>query len=181
MITYVAFLRGINVGGNNVIKMDALRAEFETMGFLDVKTYIQSGNVIFQSEMTDKDKIRIKIEKALSVRFRYAASVMVRSKKDIEHTISHFPTVFEDSNWKHNVIFLGIPIDSKSILKRFEIKKDLEQISYAREVLFWSARLDGITRSTMLKLSTRREYQYMTARNINTTKKILEIMKDSKI
>jgi uncharacterized protein (DUF1697 family) len=178
MTKYIAFLRGINVGGNNLIKMDALRAEFEKAGFQSVKTYIQSGNVIFQSDLTDKIEVENKIEKLLSAKFKYKAKVLVRSKKDLESTISHFPKIFGNPEWKHNVIFLSSAVDSKSILKKLEIKKDIEENSYHKGVLFWSAKMDKITRSNMLKLSMRAEYKEMTVRNINTTKKILELMSD---
>lgn len=174
--TYVALLRAINVGGKNIIKMDALRDEFEKMGFLSIKTYIQSGNVIFQSDMTNKTKIEQKIEKALAARFSYDAKVLIRSKLEMKNTIAHFPQIFENSDWKHNVIFLCSTIDSKATLQRFETKKDIEQIFYHDGVLYWSAQLDQIAKSTMLKLSTRPEYKETTIRNINTTKKIFELM-----
>ena len=61
MRTYVAFLRGINVGGKNIIKMADLQSTFVAMGFQSVKTYIQSGNVLIHSDMTDKAKIELKI------------------------------------------------------------------------------------------------------------------------
>jgi uncharacterized protein (DUF1697 family) len=176
MVKYVAFLRGINVGGKNVIKMEALGKAFEQMGFQSVKTYIQSGNVLFQSDIADKRELEKIIEKSLSERFKFEAKVLVRSKKDMENTIKRFPSIFENPDWKHNVLFLSSAIDSKNILNQFDIKKDIEVISYYKGVLFWSAKLDTITRSKMLKLSTRKEYQEMTVRNINTTKKILELM-----
>ena len=178
MIKYVSLLRGINVGGKNIIKMDALRAEFEKMDFMSVKTYIQSGNVIFQSDITDKEKIEKKIEHELTVRFKYDSKVLVRSNIDIENTISHFPGIFANPDWKHNVIFLSSVIDSKDLLNQFEIKNDIEQIDYYNGVLFWSARLDKITKSTMLKLSTRKVYKEMTVRNVNTTNKIFALMND---
>jgi uncharacterized protein (DUF1697 family) len=175
-IIYVAFLRGINVGGKNIIKMDALRNVFVSMGFQSVLTFIQSGNVIFISDIKDKQKIETIIEQTLSKSFNYKAKVLIRSKKDMEQTILHIPNIFESPLWKHNVIFLSSVIDSKQIISQFAIKKDIEQLSYYNGVLFWSAKLDGITRSTMIKLSTRKEYKEMTVRNINTTKKILAIM-----
>lgn len=177
MTKYVAFLRAINVGGNNIIKMEALRAEFEKMGFESVKTYIQSGNVLFESDLSDKLKIEKKIEKALAEKFKYNARVLIRSQKDMENIVSSFPKIFADSGWKHNVIFLSDLIDSKEILKKLETKgKEIEQTYYSQGVLFWSANMDTITRSNMLKLSTRKEYKEMTVRNINTTRKILELM-----
>lgn len=180
MVQFVALLRGINVGGNNLIKMDSLRREFEKAGFQSVQTYIQSGNVIFLSGLNERMKVEKIIEKMLSTRFRYKAKVLVRSKKDMENTIAHFPKIFENPKWKHNVIFLSDAIDSRDILNRFEVKKDIENNSYYKGVLFWSAKMDKITRSNMLKLSKREEYKEMTVRNVNTTRKILELMNSAK-
>ncbi|MEI8091744.1 MAG: DUF1697 domain-containing protein [bacterium] len=130
MSIYVALLRGINVGGNNIIKMEDLRDTIAQAGFQSVKTYIQSGNVIFQSEITQKNIIEKNLEKLLSSRFHYTAKVLVRSKKDMQDTINHLPKIFENEERKHNVIFLSDQIDSKNILTKFEIKKDIEEISY---------------------------------------------------
>ena len=73
MIKYVALLRGINVGGRKVIKMDALARVFVSLGFKSVKTYIQSGNVIFDGPVTHSDvlvkKIEKKLHKSLVLRF----------------------------------------------------------------------------------------------------------------
>lgn len=178
MVKYIALLRGINVGGNNIIKMQDLKIAFEKMGFQFVKTYIQSGNVLFQTDITDIPKIELTIEKELSKKFNYEAKVLVRSEKEMESIISHFPKIFDNPDWKHNVIFITGTLDHKDILKQFEIKKDIEEMSYYKGVLYWSAMMERISSSTMLKLSSRKEYKQMTVRNINTTKKILALMKE---
>jgi uncharacterized protein (DUF1697 family) len=177
-ISYLALLRGINVGGNNIIKMEQLRKEFEEMGFLSVKTFIQSGNVLFLSGMTDKGAIEDKIEKALSVAFDYKAKVLVRSKTDMENTVMHIPAIFKNNNWKHNVVFLSNAIDSKAIITKLAVKKDIETVLYYSGVLFWSAKQDTLAKSTMIKLSSRAEYREMTVRNVNTTVKLLQLMND---
>lgn len=174
---FVAFLRGINVGGHNIIKMEDLRSGFINMGFSNVRTYIQSGNVLFQSNIKDKEKLENKIEESLAIRFNYESKVLVRSHEDMINTVANFPLIFENNLWKHNVIFLSKNIDSSDILNQFQIKKDIEQIYYYNGVLFWSALTDKISSSTMLKLSSRKEYKEMTVRNVNTTNKILELMK----
>lgn len=174
--TYVALLRGINVGGNNLIKMVDLKAEFEHLGFHAVKTYIQSGNVIFQSDLNSPAELKPIIEERLKQRFNYKAIVLVRSQAQMEDTVAHFPAIFADSSWKHNVIFLGSELDFPEIITRFELKPGIEQISYYPGVIYWSAQLATITSSNMLKLSARREYQQMTVRNMNTTRKILSLM-----
>ena len=76
---YLALLRGINVGGNNIIKMADLKACFESLGLTDVVTYIQSGNVIFKSAEKDKAKLTKMIEAGLSKRFNYEARLVVIS------------------------------------------------------------------------------------------------------
>lgn len=96
----------------------------------------------------------------------------------MENTVAHFPSIFTDVKWKHNVIFLSSEINSKDILMWFNIKNELEQLSYYDGVMFWSANLSTITRATMLKLSTRKEYKEMTVRNVNTTNKILALMSE---
>jgi uncharacterized protein (DUF1697 family) len=178
MKKYIALLRGINVGGNNVIKMEHLKSVFEKMGLHSVKTYIQSGNVLFQSDASNIQIIKTNIEKELAKKFNFEAKVVLKSEKELENIIAHFPKIFENPDWKHNVIFLSKNLDSKYIIKQFEIKMDIEENSYFKGVLFWSAKIDEITRSTMLKLSSRKEYQEMTVRNINTTKKIFALMKE---
>lgn len=175
-MTYVALLRGINVGGNNIIKMTELRAEFEKMGFQAVRTYIQSGNVIFESEEKNARKLEAVIEKRLSARFDYQCRVLVRSRKDLEAVIGKFPKIFEDGKWKHNVIFLSPRIDSKKILTQIPSKEEIEVVTYAPGVIFWSAKAATITRSNLVKLSGKPQYQEMTVRNVNTTRKLLEKM-----
>ncbi len=79
MSLYVALLRGINVGGSNLIRMAALKACFEAEGFGDVATYIQSGNVLFTAGRANQQALTGQIEKALSRSFAYQSRVVVRS------------------------------------------------------------------------------------------------------
>ena len=177
MTTYVAFLRGINVGGNNTINMKVLAKIFEDAGFSAVRTYINSGNVIFQSSATNQTKLEQIIEKSLVGTLNYSGRVLIRSQQEIEQTVAHFPKIFREPDWKHNIIFLGDTIDRANILDKFILKDEIEQNSYFKGVLFWSAQKEFGTRSTMLKLSTRPEYQEMTVRSIGTITKILELMR----
>ena len=81
---YVAFLRGINVGGKNMIKMETLRGSFEALGFENVKTYINSGNIVFETARTDDKKLAERIEKAIENEFGLNIKTMVRSLIEIE-------------------------------------------------------------------------------------------------
>ncbi|MFM8423658.1 MAG: DUF1697 domain-containing protein, partial [Chloroflexota bacterium] len=94
MNQYLVLLRGINVGGKNIIKMADLKASFETMGFSNVLTYIQSGNVVFQSDEKDKAVLTTKIEKGLSKRFNFEAKVVVIAQKELAAIVKSAPKGF---------------------------------------------------------------------------------------
>ena len=175
---FVALLRGVNVGGNNMISMSSLKKSFETLGFTDVVTYINSGNIIFKAKEADARKLEKKIETMLVKEYKLDSKVVLRSLSEMEHIVENLPRTWTgDSKWRYNVIFLRHTIDSKKILDELEVKKDVEEVEYCPGALFWSAQVSELTRTNMLKLSSRKMYQDMTIRNVNTTRKLYELMK----
>jgi uncharacterized protein (DUF1697 family) len=84
---FVALLRGVNVGGNNMISMSALKQSFETMGFTSVVTYINSGNIIFKSKEADARKLETKLEQMLSRDYQLGSRVVVRSLSEMEELV----------------------------------------------------------------------------------------------
>ena len=94
MPKYVALLRGINVGGKNLIKMPELKACFEANAFKDVATYIQSGNVLFASPETRAAEVTRRIEAMLAETFGYQATVVVRNHKQLRATVDGAPNGF---------------------------------------------------------------------------------------
>jgi len=175
---FVALLRGVNVGGNNMISMSSLKKSFESMGFTDVVTYINSGNIIFKSKEADARKLESKLEKMLAKEYQLESRVVLRSLPEMEQIVEKLPENWTpDRDWRYNVIFLRHTIDSKEILRELELKKDIEEVVYCPGALFWSAQISELTRTNMLKLSSRKMYQDMTIRNQNTTKKLYELMK----
>jgi len=175
---FVALLRGVNVGGNNMISMSSLKKSFETMGFTGVVTYINSGNIIFKSKEADARKLEKKIEKVLVQEYELDSKVVLRSLSEMEHIVKSLPRTWTgDSKWRYNVIFLRHTIDSEKILDELELKNDIEEVEYCPGALFWSAQVSELTRGNMLKLSSRKMYQDMTIRNVNTTRKLYELMK----
>ena len=91
MIKYIAFLRGINVSGHRIIKMEELRKIFEALKFKDVKTYIQSGNVVFETKDNDSKALTNKIEKHLLKTVGYEVEVMIRTIPEIEKITENNP------------------------------------------------------------------------------------------
>ena len=92
--TCLALLRGINVGGRNVIRMADLRDCFEAEGFRDVVTYIQSGNVIFRSPSSGLGTLTTRIEGMLAAAFGYEARVAVRSREQMQAVVEGAPAGF---------------------------------------------------------------------------------------
>jgi len=90
MTTYIAFLRGINVGGKNMIKMAVLKKMFETMGLQHVQTYIQSGNVLFQSNQLEEPLVN-QIENGIETVCGFTVSVILRTATELERIIDHCP------------------------------------------------------------------------------------------
>jgi uncharacterized protein (DUF1697 family) len=93
--TYVALLRGINVGGHKLIKMDQLRKAFEGLGFADVATYVQSGNVVFKAPQKASDDLSKKIEEMLLRRFIMSVPVIVRTAEEIDEVLKNNPFLKE--------------------------------------------------------------------------------------
>lgn len=177
MIVYVALLRGINVGGNNMISMKALKVSFERLGFNDVSTYINSGNILFKSRSADARKLEAKIEKMLVAEYKLACKVVVRSADEIARLVDKLPARWgDDKDWRYNVIFLRHAIDSKDVIKSFNPKPGIEHVVYLPGTLLWSARAADVTRTSMAKLASQKIFQDMTVRNANTTRKLHSLM-----
>ena len=173
MRTYVALLRGINVGGNNMISMKALKASFERLGFNDVSTYINSGNILFMSKIGDARKLEVTIEKMLAAEYQLGCKVVVRSAEEMARLVEKLPASWrDDKDWRYNVIFLRHTIDSRDIIASFKPKKDIEQLLYVPGTLLWWARAADVTRTSMQKLASQKIFQEMTVRNANTTRKL---------
>ena len=175
---YVALLRGVNVGGNNMISMRSLKESFEAMGFISVSTYINSGNIIFQSKEDDPRKLERKLEQMLSSDYQLASKVVLRSLSEMEKLVKALPKDWGgDSDWRYNVIFLRHSIDSEKILDELPSNSDIEQVLYRPGTLLWSVQASEATRSKFVKLSSRKSFQDMTVRNLNTTRKLYDLMK----
>jgi len=175
---FVALLRGVNVGGKNMIRMSSLKDSFKRMGFDDVATYINSGNIIFKAREGDARKLERDIEEMLSREYKLECKVVVRSFSEMAELVESLPKTWDgDRRWKYNVIFLRHSVDSENILDGLKPKSDIEQVIYRPGTLLWSAQISDLSRTSMLKLLSQKLFQEMTVRNTNTTKKLYELMR----
>ncbi len=177
-IQYLALLRGINVGGNNIIKMADLTACFESMGFTEVRTLIQSGNILFKAAEKDKVKLTAKIERGLSKTFGYQSRLVVIPYKQLKKIVEEAPKGFgkDLAKYRCDVIFLKEPLTVKEAFKNVKTKEGIDNAYAGKSVLYFS-RLDSkASQSRLSRIITLPMYQFMTIRNWNTTNKLLSLM-----
>ena len=177
---FLALLRGINVGGKNVIAKDDLRKCFEGLGFTNVRTYIQSGNILFVSENGRDKELTALIERGLSKRFSYEAQAVVLSHRRYKSAIKAAPDNWgKDDAQKHNALFTLSSITPKRVLAQLPSPKTgIETITTGPGVIFWSVSKKQLTKTTLMKLAKEPVYQQMTIRNHNTAFKLLELFEE---
>ncbi len=178
MTQYVALLRGINVGGNNIIKMADLKASLVEAGFDDVATYIQSGNVLFSSPETDVAKIDARFMAAMGKSFGYKAPVMFRSHAQMKSIVHDAPRDFgtRPDEYRYDVLFVRDPLTATEALSNITLREGVDAAAKGDDVLYFWRTLRNITRSHINKIVGTPMYQNITIRNWNTTSKLLTMM-----
>jgi uncharacterized protein (DUF1697 family) len=177
---YVALLRGINVGGKNIIKMSALSACFTEHGYEDVRTYIQSGNVLFTARGTPK-KLVADLEAMLKKAFQYQAAVVLRSHAELEQVVARAPKGFgaKPDLHRYDVLFLMPSLDAKVALGSVPLKEGVDQAWAGDGTMYFSRLIAKASASRLSKLTAMAMYQQMTIRNWNTTTALLEMLNES--
>ena len=118
MKTYVVLLRGVNVSGQKMIKMADLKAMFEELNFTNVQTYIQSGNVIFDSESSDIKSVKDKIRKKIKSEYGFDVAVVITTNNELGYVLSHNPFIKKKSDIeKMYVTFLAEKPAPTNVLK----------------------------------------------------------------
>jgi uncharacterized protein (DUF1697 family) len=174
---YVALLRGINVGGKNPIRMAELKACFERHGFADVATYIQSGNVLC-SARGSAAALTERIETMLSVEFDYDASVVLRSRTQMQAVVERAPAGFgrDPATYRSDVIFLKRPLTAAAALAEVSTREGVDRAWSGPEVLYFERVAAKASRSRLPKIVSSPIYARVTIRNWNTTTTLLRLM-----
>ncbi len=174
---YLALLRGINVGGKTKVKMAELKACFEKLGYGNVQTYGNSGNVIFTAASTDRRRLESYLEEALATTFSSSIGIFIRSLDDMKEVMKAMPTDWQTSSErKYDIIFLGQTIDHPKIVHDLEPKPGIEELRYRPGVLFWSVNIRDFSKSNMSKIIGTALHQDMTVRGPSTIRKVYELM-----
>jgi uncharacterized protein (DUF1697 family) len=169
MTKYVAFLRGVNVGGR-IVKMAELKICLEDAGFTEVKTYLQSGNVVFESEKS-QSALKAELEALLSKTFDYPAKVQVLTIAKLKKIIKDNPFADAPKDYHQYVIFIENDLETQLVA---EAGKQLgEQVQAGDGVVYWKVKKGETLKTPFAKLLTKSKYkEFNTNRNINTLQKI---------
>ncbi|CAN5150009.1 DUF1697 domain-containing protein [soil metagenome] len=174
---YVALLRGINVGGNAKVSMATLKGTFEALGFEGVKTYINSGNVIFSTSRKDAGVFCGEIEAAITKDFGFSVPVLLRSQTYLKEIAGKIPETWQNNTEvKTDVLFLWEGVDSPTVLEQLRIVKGVDEVAYYPGALVWHVSRGSQSRSGLSDVVGTKLYKQMTIRNVNTLRKLVALM-----
>ena len=178
MTSYLALLRGINVGGNNVIKMSDLKTVLQATKLENVRTYIQSGNILCESAEKNSDTVGKLITDCIETHFKQPVGVAVFSKAEWQKVIDNAPKSWgRDPEWKHNLLIMIKPYDMEQVVAGLgQLKPDIESLDPGVGVLYQSMSFKLFGRTTTGKLASSPVYKQLTIRNYNTATKLLSVL-----
>jgi uncharacterized protein (DUF1697 family) len=176
---YVALLRGINVGGKNKVPMGDLKSCLEKLGLKNVRTYIQSGNVVFETENSDEVKLTADIENKIEKTFGFPVVVALFSQAEFEYIAAHAPSGWlNNPEWKYNYLFLKKPTTGQEAVAALgDQKSDIELAVAGQGVVYQAMSIKAFGRTTASKMIGTPIYKQMTIRNDNTVQKILSLLR----
>lgn len=177
---YVALLRGINVGGKNKVEMARLTETFERVGATGVRTYIASGNVIFDDKRAAQQLAGV-IEDAIEEEFGLRLKVLLCDEATFREIAAATPEIWvNDKTMRTDVMFLWEDVDSPETVERLPAKDGIDEVRYVPGAILWRVDFEDLTRSGKARLVGTKLYKSMTVRNINTVRKLVELMEEGR-
>ncbi len=178
MQTWIALLRGINVGGKNLLPMKNLVALLEELGCSQVKTYIQSGNAVFRSEEQDASLLSNTISGKIKSHHGFQPQVILLTLKEVEKAIAAnpFPEAEDEPKTLH-LFFLAAPPDDPDLEGLEELRAESERFELTKNVFYLHAP-KGIGRSKLAANAERLIGVPVTARNWRSIQKIVEMARE---
>jgi uncharacterized protein (DUF1697 family) len=173
---YVAFLRGVNVGGNSIVSMAAIKEALVALGLSDVRTHINSGNVIFSTRASGAQQLAARIEKALEQHTGMAIKVLVMDHKALKKMVEAIPRNWvDDKTMRTYVLLLWKELDDRRILDRLQIKPGVDEVRYTPGAVVWRVDRENVGRSHMNRIVGTPLYKNITMRSANTMRKLNEL------
>lgn len=179
-ISYLALLRGINVGGRNTIRMRELAQCFEAHGYSDVRTYIQSGNVLFDSDEPDRAALTADIERMLGASFEYRAVVCLRTGEEMRAAVVQAPAGFgaRPDAYRSDVLFLLPPLTPTEVLSGLVLREGVDEAHAGTQEVYFQRLAARAAQSRLSRIASLPMYQRMTIRSWSTTIKLLALMEE---
>jgi uncharacterized protein (DUF1697 family) len=176
--TYIALFRGINVGGKNLLPMKELVPVLEAIGLSNVRTYIQSGNVVFQCEASEKKPLAAAIMAALGRSHGFTPEVLILTLEDVRNAVAFnpFPEGTSDPKTLH-LFFLSTAPRDPGIARLEAVRTDSERFRLIGSVFYLHAP-DGVGRSRLARMIERALGVPATARNWRSVSRIIEMAAD---
>lgn len=178
---YIALLRGINISGKNKISMSDLKQLLEKNNYKNVVTYLNSGNVIFESNINDINLIRKNIEKIIKESFNLDIPIFVMTDNELEEVLKNKPVWWGTNNKDiyDNLIFVMPPTTYKEVYDTVgDTKENVEKVEHFNNYIFWSFDLKNYRKSNWWnKTASTYIKDKITIRTANTMRKVLEICK----
>lgn len=177
MPAYVALLRGINVGGKNLLRMPALVSCFESIGYSGVRTYLQSGNVLFESRSLKAAAAERRIEAAIADQFGLTVPVVLRSREQMAEIVAHAPADHGDEANRSDVFFIKQPLTAEQAFDQLpELREGVDSVALGPGVIYFSRVAALASRTRITKMMSMPVYQSMTIRNWNTTTRVAALL-----
>jgi uncharacterized protein (DUF1697 family) len=177
-VKFLALVRGINVGGRNPVSMARLRACLEQLQLNNVSTFIQSGNVLFESRHRNPLQLSGEIENAMTKDFGFPSLVVVVSEPQLERVITQAPPAFgaQPAQYRYDVAFLKPPAAARDVLSTIRLKDGVDRAFAANDVLYFQRLNERASQSQLPKLISHPAYKSMTIRNWKTTTGLHRLM-----
>jgi uncharacterized protein (DUF1697 family) len=167
---YIALLRGINVGKSLRIDMRSLKTLFESLGYECVSTYINSGNIIFNS-IENRESIMKKITDSINKEFNAEIPILIKTEQEMKAIAAAIPVNWQnDSTHKTDVAYLFPQIDSPETIDELPVKREFLDIRYISGAIFWNVDRNDYNKSHLNKIVSHRYYPLMTVRNVTTAR-----------
>lgn len=175
---YVALLRGVNIGGKNKISMSELKTGFNELSFLNVSTYINSGNIVFSTEIKDQNIITDLIEKMIKEKFDLDIPIFLMTMSKLNEVLDNAPEWWGNDNKEiyDNIIFIIPPTTYEEVyLEIGDPKEEYEKIGNYQNVIFWSFELKTYSKTNWIKTASSKINDKVTIRTANTIRKVLKL------
>lgn len=170
MAAYIALLRGVNVGKGRQVDMKKLKIIFGKLGYVNVSTYINSGNVIFESRKSKAALVR-EIHPILKKLAGFEVPALIKTKSEMIKIANAIPLAWQnDDSQRTDVAYLFDEIDSGKILDELPLNRKFIDVRYIKGAVYWNLDRKNLNKSRLVKLIGHKLYKQMTMRNVNTAR-----------